>query len=570
MNEPREEQTDLQHDELPAAVPHKRSHVSPLWVVPLLAVGLVGYLGYRALASHGPSVTVTFKTAAGLRVEQTEVKYKSVTLGTVRGIELSDDADHVTVTIDMSARAEPMLTTNASMWVVRPRLQTGGFSALQTGLETLVSGAYIELDPGAPGGTKKTAYQGLEEPPTVRSGEPGTTFFLRAEEVGSLGVGSPVLHRQVPVGEILGVDLSEETGAVSIRAFVRAPSDKLVRSETCFYNASGLDVGMGASGLHVEVASMRALLSGGVAFQTPREAAGAPPVEAGHTFALLGSEAAAETTLRGLTVPYLAYFSDSVQGLSVGSPVTMFGMQVGSVTDLRLVLDPKAHKRLTARVGFVLQPQRVLDEQAAHVLHPEAMRKQAAEGLRVLLETSSYVSGEKALSLSYVPDAPLGSLQEEDGALVLPSHTRGLAAMTDALSDVATRLNAIPFAEIGKTLQHALQGVDRVVGGPKVAHAVDELSATLEEVHKLAHEARTGLAPALERLPAIAGHVDEAVANANAALSSVAGEDGEFLRGAERALSQVADMARSVRLLAEFLERHPETLVRGRTPEEKP
>jgi paraquat-inducible protein B len=558
------------HAELPSAVAHKRTRISPLWVVPLLAVGLVGYLGYRALATHGPTIAVTFKTAAGLRVEQTEVKYKSVTLGTVRGIELSDDADHVTVHIDMDARAEPMLTTHASLWVVRPRLQTGGIAALQTGLETLVSGAYIELDPGPAGGERREHFKGLEEPPAVRSGEPGTTFFLRAEEVGSLGVGSPVLHRQVPVGEVLGVDLSEETGMVSIRAFVRAPSDKLVREQTCFWNASGLDVGMGASGLHVEVASMRALLSGGIAFQTPREAASAPTVEAGHSFPLLDSEAAAETVLRGPAVPYVAYFSDSVQGLSEGSAVTLFGMQVGNVIDLHLVLDPVHKQKLVARVGFVLQPQRALSSEAAKLLYPDAMRKQATLGLSVLLETSSYVSGEKALSLSYVPNATPGPLAEEDGTLVLPSHTRGITAMTDALSDVAARLNTIPFTQIGNSLQHALRGVDQLVGGPKLTHAVDELSATLEEVRKLASEARTGLAPALSRLPAIASHVDEAVANANAALSSVAGEDGQLSRDARRALDQVADMARSVRLLAEFLERHPETLVRGRVPEKEP
>ncbi|HEX5660501.1 MAG TPA: MlaD family protein, partial [Polyangiales bacterium] len=394
MNEPRDEQA-APPEELPSAVPHKRTHLSPMWIVPLLAVGLVGYLGYRALASHGPSITVTFKTAAGLRVEQTEVKYKSVMLGTVRGIELSEDASHVTVSIDMNARAEPMLTTHASLWVVRPRLQTGGFSALQAGLETLVSGAYIELDPGTPGGERKTAFQGLEEPPIVRSSEPGTTFFLRADEIGSLGVGSPVLHRQVPVGEILGVDLSEQTGAVSIRAFVRAPSDKLVRQDTRFWNASGLDVGMGASGLHVEVASVRAMLSGGVAFETPSEAASAASAEAGHTFVLLTSEAAAEPALHGPAVPYIAFFNDSVQGLSAGSPVTMLGMQVGNVTDVQLVLDPKTRERLTARVAFVLQPRRALDEPTAQVLLPEPMRKQAAAGLRVVLETSSYVSGEK-------------------------------------------------------------------------------------------------------------------------------------------------------------------------------
>jgi paraquat-inducible protein B len=159
--------------ETPRAEQRKHSRISPLWVLPVIAAGLAGCLIYQTIANHGPSITITFKTADGLSVQQTQVKHKAVTLGTVQAIELSDGEDHVVVHLKMDARAEPMLTDKAQFWVVRPRLQGGGVSALATGLETLVSGSYIELDPGAERGAEKRAFEGLEQPPAVRSGEPG-------------------------------------------------------------------------------------------------------------------------------------------------------------------------------------------------------------------------------------------------------------------------------------------------------------------------------------------------------------------------------------------------------------
>jgi len=496
-----------------------------------------------------------------------------VTLGKVASIELSGGEDHVIVHLRMDARAESMLTDKAQLWVVRPRLQGGVGAALQTGLETLVSGSYIELDPGSSRGREKHQFAGLEQPPAVRSGEPGTVFMLLAQEIGSIGPGSPILRKQVSVGEVLGVELDERTGGVNIRAFIRAPYDRMVVARTSFWNVSGIDVGMGAGGLHVEVASMRAIFSGGISFQTPAEHAHDPPVAAGHGFVLLASEDAAESVLYGEAVPYVSYFDDSIQGLSKGSAIKLFGMQVGNVTDLRLVLRPGegGRPRLAARVDFVLQPHRALLGPAAETLYPEHMRAQVTEGLRVVLETSNYLTGEKALSLSYLPNAKGVALaQEEEGALVLPSHSGGIDTLTDTLSEVATRLNSIPYEQIGKSLQHALGSVDQTVSGPELKRAIAGLSSTLEEVQKLAHEARSGLAPAFERLPEIAAHLDEAVQNANAALTNVGGSDGAFQQKAQRLLTQVADMARSVRLLADFLERHPETLLRGREPEVKP
>jgi paraquat-inducible protein B len=546
----------------------KQHRISPFWILPVVAAGLVAYLGYRAVAEHGPTITLTFENADGLRVEQTQVKYRAVPLGTVREIELAEDAKRVKVHVAMDARAEPLLTDQARFWVVRPRFSMRDVAAMETGLETLVSGAYIELDPGPKRGARQENFTGLERPPVVRSGDRGTSFLLQAEASHSLDIGSPIQHGDMSVGEVLALDLDERSGRASIRAFVREPYDRLVNARTRFWAISGVDIGMSARGLHVELASLRALFSGGIEFADPLGVEDAPRAAAGQSFPLFPSEALAAHEMHGHTVPFLAYFEESVQGLTRGSPVNVLGMQVGLVTEVGLTRDPRpdAPPRSVARVGFVLQPER-LQGRAAETLELGSVQTQVEHGLHVLLDTTSYITGEKALSLDFQPKP--SPLRREGDTLVLPSHVRGIGNITDQVSTLTTRLNAIPYEQIGRNVNHMLASLDRTVGGPDMQQAVRKLSTTLSEVQALAAEARQGLAPAFERLPGIAERVEQAVDHANAALASVDGRDGALQRQAQKMLGEVAEMARSVRLLADTLERQPEALLRGKTPEGK-
>jgi len=161
------------HKPEPTAKVHRHFGFSWIWLLPIGALILVGYLAYTLFSERGPVISITFKTADGLTARQTQVKYKAVTLGTVESIALSDDRSHVIASVRMNHQASNMLSSSARFWVVRPRFN-GGLSALSTGLETLVSGAYVALDPGAKPGTPESHFTGLEEPPSVRSDEPGT------------------------------------------------------------------------------------------------------------------------------------------------------------------------------------------------------------------------------------------------------------------------------------------------------------------------------------------------------------------------------------------------------------
>jgi paraquat-inducible protein B len=541
----------------------RRRRFPLLWLVPIVAVSLSLYLGVKYLGNRGPLIKISFSSADGITAQQTEVKYKAVTLGVVEDVQLTENLKNAVVHVRMNAEGARVLTDHARFWVVRPRLSPGNIS----GLETLVSGAYISVDPGDPGGAPKYDFVGLPEPPGVRSDEPGKTYRLLASRLGSLGPGSPLFYRDVAVGEVLGYDLGDGVRPITIDAFVRAPYDKFVHDSTHFFNSSGVSLTVGAEGLHLELESLQALLSGAVTFETPRFLAEAPVSDAGHTFKLYDNQTEADAAGFARNIPFVTYFTSSVSGLGRGSEVEIFGIQVGAVTDVRLVMDPLVGK-MRARVAFDLQPERVFSE--AQVLsqpNPEHVTKALVQaGMRAVLNSSNIVTGQKDISLQYVPGAPPATLGHEGDSLVLPSQGGGLDNITSSLSDITAKLDKIPFDEIGRDLADTLKSVDRTVSGPDVQTALKRLSDTLADVQQLVRHADAGMTPVLKRLPQISADLQQAVAHANALLGQGGyGGNSDFQRNMERLLDQVNNTARSIRLLADFLDRHPEALLLGRT-----
>jgi paraquat-inducible protein B len=548
----------------PDAVVRRRRRFSLIWLIPIIAGAIAIYLIITTLADRGPLITIAFKTGSGITAQQTEVTHKAVALGMVENVRLSDDLTRVLIEVRMNRQGAKILTDHARFWVVRPRLSTGNIS----GLETLVSGAYIEVDPGDPGGEPERNFTGLEEPPGTRSDEPGTGYSLRASRLGSLGPGAPIFYRDVTVGEVLSYDLGDGLGPVTINVFVRQPFDKFVHQNTRFFNASGLSVSLGAQGLHVEMESLQALLSGGIAFETPhaRDMA-ARPSPPNHRFVLYESKTDAEAAGFTKQLPFVTYFTSSVAGLARGSPVTVFGIQIGTVTDVKLLLDP-GHGQARARVTYALQPERVFYEDASVTgADPDYVtRSLVRQGMRAVLESSNFITGQKAIALEYVPNAPPVALSYEGDAMVMPSQGGGLDNITTSLSDIATKLDKIPFEEIGKNLNSTLASVNRVVSGPDVQQALVKLRETLTDAQHLVRHADSGMAPVFQRLPKISDELQHAVERANTALGEGGyGSNSDFQRNISSLLGQVNDAARSIRLLADFLERHPEALIRGRT-----
>jgi paraquat-inducible protein B len=456
-----------------------------------------------------------------------------------------------------------MLTDQARFWVVRPRINAGSLS----GLDTLISGSYIEIDPGPPGenaGKPQTEFTGLEEPPAVRSDEPGRTFNLTTGRIGSLASGSPVFFHDIAVGEVLGYDLTDNGDKVTIHTFVRKPYDDYVHQDTRFWNISGVNLKLGAQGVQLQVESLQALISGGVAFDRPTSDGAIPLATQGATFPLFADEDTASAASYKQRLNFATYVETSVRGLSVGAPVELYGIQIGNVTDVKLLFDP-VNATSRVRIKFEVQPERFLPE-VTNLPPIDVARTLVRRGLRVQMRSANLITGQLLLAMAFFPDAPTADATQESDAIVIPSQaTSGIDSITNSLSSLANKLGTLPLDQIGKSLNDALGGVAKITNGPEITQSLRALQATLADVQDLVRKADAGLAPALKRLPEIANGLQGTIDHASKLIASFDGGNSEFGRNLQRLLSQASDTARSVRLLADYLDQHPEALLRGRS-----
>ena len=331
----------------------RRTRFSTIWIIPVVALVVAIFLGYRTISSRGELITISFQSAEGLTAGQTQVKHKNVALGTVESIRLTRDMQTVLVEVRMSREADRILTDKTRFWVVRPRLSGSNIS----GLETLVSGAYIAVDPGPESGAQTKSFVGLESPPGVRSDEPGRTYTLMTRDVKSIGEGSPVFFRGLTVGEVLGYKIPPSgRGPIPVQVFVRDPYDRFVKVDTRFWNDSGVEVNFGGGGIKLQIESLQAVLSGGVGFGISEDRHGADVPEAPDqaVFKLYDTETDADSAGYHRRIPFATYLQSSVKGLAVGSEVDIYGMQVGNVTDIRLELD-EATGSARVRVGMEIK-----------------------------------------------------------------------------------------------------------------------------------------------------------------------------------------------------------------------
>ena len=535
---------------------------SLIWVIPIVVVAIAAYLGWQTLSRRGPEITLEFQTADGLTAGQTQVKEKAVALGTVIGIALSNDLKRVEVRVRMNAQAKPFLTSNAQFWVVRPRLS----GATVSGLDTLVSGAYIAVDPGSPGGQPQDHFKGLESPPGVRSDEPGRTYTLTTSSIGSISEGAPVFFRDVVVGEVLGYTMPPGgRGLIPVQVFVREPYDHYLRTDTRFWDVSGIRVDLAGGSLHLQVESLQAVLSGGIAFGLPQERRDKQATEAPDkaVFKLYESKDDADTAGYHERLQMVSYFKSSVKGLAIGSPVDMFGLQVGNVTDVKLLLNRDTGDA-QVRVAMEIQPERVFsDEEMSHGTLTEVTQALVNNGLRAETDSGNILTGSTVISFSFVPNATPEKITMEGNAIRLPSKSGGINGIMDSLSTVADKIAAMPLVQIGDNLNNLLAHTDGTVNGPELKDSLKQLSSTLQSVQHLATHADQGITPLMQRLPHIADELDQTVAHANTLLSSYGG-NSDFHHSVQQTLDQLNETARSIRLLVDYLSRHPSSLLLGR------
>lgn len=506
---------DSAPDAIAEAVVETRRRPSIVWLIPLIAALVGGFVAWRTFSERGPEITIRFTTADGLEAGKTKIEYKSVELGVVEEIRLADDLSHVVCSARMVRGAEEYLREGTRFWVVRARVAGGQVS----GLGTIFSGAYIGLDPVRDGAPAR-AFQGLEVPPVVTTDDPGRHFVLHSYHAGAVEVGAPVFFRRIRVGQVVASELDASGDFVTIQIFVDAPHDERVHTATRFWNASGIDVSVGADGVSVETESLVSILIGGIAFETPERDGGEPAAD-GAVFPLYENRAATQRQIYTEKTEWLLYFDQSVRGLVAGAPVEFRGIRVGQVRDVRLELDAEQqHFRIPVLIE--IEPERF-----GHVaLAPEERRRRldalVAAGMRAQLKSGNLLTGQLTVALDMHENAEPAQIAWQTPYPVFPTIPTALEEITATLTSLVRRLEKIPFDRIGADLSASLVAA----------------RASLEQAE-----------------------------NTLASTNALVAPDSAMSRELRRALSELTEAARSLGLAADQIERDPSSVIFGRGKE---
>jgi paraquat-inducible protein B len=534
-----------------------RQRLSIIWLIPLVAALAAGWLGWQTLSARGPTIKITFARAEGLEAGHTKIKHNDVELGVIESLAPTSDLAHVVATARMSRVAEGHLTEGTRFWTVRPRLSVEGIS----GLNTLISGAYVELDPGDGPATRH--FTALAEPPVVVASEPGVIYTLHATRVGSIAQGAPIYYRGLNVGRVLGDDVSDIDGSVTVHIFIRSPHDQLVREGTRFWNASGITATAGSDGLKIQAESLSALLAGGIAFDVPAGGQPGERAKPNESFTLYGDASAANDAIYTRKVRFLLHFPEGVANLGPGAEVRMQGMQIGKVVDLHMEFDA-ATDRVSVPVLIEIEPDRVtLRHEAPAVADfrqraEGVVRRFVARGLRAQLASGNLITGQRIVNLDFVSDAPKATLIEGGEYPEIPT-----IPSNDLDSVIASA------KELLGSLQVTATKLNGILSSPEVTRSVRSLDNSLVNLDHITRDARAaGIGPLVKQLRAAADSADSALKHADATLvvaeTALDGRrsEGGDLAGTMRELKRAAE---SVRVLADYLETHPDSLLFGRS-----
>jgi paraquat-inducible protein B len=548
--------SELRSDVPEAAITVSRRRFSMVWVVPVVAALIGGWLVVKALTEKGPQITITFKSAEGLEAGKTKVKFKDVDIGLVEEIRIAEDASHVEVKAQLVKATERFISEHTRFWVVRARVSA---SAIY-GLGTVFSGAYIDVDPGKPG---KSAHHftGLEEPPIVTTGLPGRHFFLEADRRGSLEVGSPIYYRQIRAGEVVAYHLSEDGTKIVAKIFVNAPYHQFVRTSTRFWSASGVDLKLDATGITLNTESLVSILVGGIAFDSFRN--NSDPDEAAaedFVFKLFATWSAAQEKIFSTKNYFVLLFDESVRGLSPGAPVEFRGIPIGKVIDIKSEFDFKMNK-VKIPVIAAVEPERIsFTGKLPEGVTRETLSAYLVEkGLRAQLRTGNLLTGQNYVALDFFPNAKPASVVPRGryGYPEFPTTPTQFEEMGTKLTELVAKLEKVPIDEIGKDLSATIKGASRIANSPELLETVKSLNAAVKELQLLTAELRTRTAP----------EMNATLQQAQASLSAAADvlESGSPLQSRlQETLAELASAARALRALTDYLERQPQSILTGK------
>lgn len=512
-----------------------RWSVQWIWLVPLIAALIGGWLMITSILNEGPVISIVFKSAEGLEAGKTKLKYKDVEIGQVSEVTLSADLKQVIATAELTKDFKAHLVRDTAFWLVTPRISGGNVS----GLSTVLSGAFIGVAVGKSDQAQRS-FNAMDVPPVIQVDTPGREFVLRSNDLGSLSPGSPIFFRRVQVGQVVAFDLDKDGLGLTMRIFINAPYDAFVTENTRFWNAGGIDIKLSASGIEMETQSLASILLGGIAFETPAdsiESAAAPPETVFELFS--GRTAALHNPERDV-LKMVVLFNESLKGLVPGSPVDFQGITLGEVSDIWVEMDPAKHA-IWMPVEIRLYPERLklrARDKNRTKLSDEARRQLldglVANGLRAQMRSGNLLTGQLYVALDFFPSADKASINWASEVPELPTVPGRMEEIQASLKSIAGRLEKLPIEQIGSDLRQTLQAASGLLNRLNT-QVTPQITAALIEARQAVSSAQ-GLVAANKPL----------------------------LEDSHEAIRELARTAKTLRSLADYLERHPEALIRGK------
>ncbi len=492
----------------------KGNSISPVWVIPIIALLIGAWLVFQSSTQENISVEVTFKSAAGLEAGKTLVKLRNVKVGELTEVRFTEDLSEVVVVMVLTGISSEIITDTTRFWVVKPRIGVEGVS----GLDTLLSGAYIEIDPGE-GGKPMQKFKGLEEPHLYQLGNPGTKYILKSDKLGSLNRGAPIKYRGINVGSITRYKLVENNSYVEIEIYINSPHDKYVNKYSRFWNISGINLELGAKGFEFNMESVSSLISGGIAFTNALAPEDIEQAEENKLFTLHATEELDIEEIVTFGAPVKFYFENGVSGLSVGAAVEYKGIHLGTVTKVAVEENKEKNNLITYAIAEI-EPERLpsdgLNERLSHEQRVKNVYHYfdhlVRQGVRGQLK-SNILTGKSLIVLDVFTGDKQARVKYTDDYIIVPTVAETISGLVKQINELLARLKSMPIESIGNNL-------------------------------------------------------DEATLNINNLIKSLNAEEGG-MTGVQvnEALSELSRAARSIRVMSEYLERHPEALIKGKNNE---
>lgn len=548
-NKPVTEETGFADIPVAIAMPKRRRSLQLVWIIPIIAAIIGLSLVVKAYLERGPVVTISFTSGEGLEPGKTRIKYKDVQIGEVKNIVIAKDRSHVIVTAELTSQAAALMVDDTRFWVVRARISGGSVS----GLGTLMGGSYIAVDAGS-SETPRRQFKGLERAPVVTQDIPGSRYVLHASDIGSLDISSPLFYRRIQVGEVVAYELDKDGKGVTLTVFVRAPYDQYVKANTLFWHASGIDVSLDSNGFKINTESMVSILVGGIAFQAPEDRKNILPAPANSTFILFGNHDEALKRPDTVVENFTMVFKESVRGLPIGAPVDLRGVTVGEVARIDVELD-QDHKQFSMPVEIRFFPERLraryrsaAKKNSAPISTRELLTSLVEHGFRAQLRSGSLLTGQLYVALDFFPKAPPATVDWSKNSPEFPTMPNSFEQFQTAVMQIVQKIEKLPLEELAGDARKSIQTLDTTL------KSADKLINSMDSV--IVPEARMMLEDARSSLKAVQGTVESA--------RKTLAADAPLQLDLRETMRELQRAARSLRTLGEYLEQHPEAVIRGK------